>query len=73
MEYYKLSHKEDPSNIINYYQFCALADLYNKDPKIRLKLYEDFIKMFGTKQRYFSEFAAKRISELKEEIHFAKE
>ena len=73
VEYYRLSHKEDPSNIINYYQFCALADQYYKDPKIRLQYYENLIKMYGTKQQYFSEFAAKRISELKEEIHFVKE
>ncbi len=73
LEYYKMAHKEDPTNIINYYQLCVMADQYYMDPKIRLKYYEDLIKLFGTKQQYFSEFAAKRISELKEEIHFAKD
>lgn len=70
MGYYKLAFKEDPANITNYYQICALADQYYEDPKIKLQYYENLIEKFGTEQKYFSEFAAKRISVLKEEIHF---
>lgn len=73
LDYYRLSYKEDPTNVVNYYQFCVLADQFYKDPKTKLKYYENLIKMYGTKQRYFSEFAIKRISELKEEIHFSKQ
>lgn len=71
LKYYKLDFKEDPSNHYNYYQICALIDQTNKDPKVKLEYYENFIKKFGKKKPYTSDTVIKRISELKEEIHFA--
>jgi tetratricopeptide (TPR) repeat protein len=70
-EYYKLAHKEAPTDYISYYQVCALADQLYKNPKVKLVYYENFINKFGTDKTYVSETVKKRISELKEEIHFA--
>ena len=69
--YYKLAHEEDPSNVIYYYQICFLADQYYKDPKVKLSYYEQLVANYGGKRDYFTDFAKRRISELKEEIHFA--
>lgn len=73
LKYYKLAFKEDPSNPRYYYQICALIDQTHKDPKVKLEYYENFIKKFGKKRPYLSEIVTRRISELKEEIHFAAE
>ncbi len=70
MEYYKNAFEEDKENYINYYQICTLADQYYKDPKIKLNYYQGFINQFGKDKPYFSEIVTKRISELKEEIHY---
>ena len=70
IKYYKLALKEDPDNMRVFYQLCFLSDQHLKDPKVKLEYYESFIKKFGTEQRYFSETVAKRIKELKQEIHF---
>ncbi len=70
MEYYKKAFEEDKENYMNYYQICTLADQYYKDPKIKLDYYQGFINQFGKNKPYFSEIVTKRISELKEEIHY---
>ncbi|MFS4493247.1 tetratricopeptide repeat protein [Maribacter sp. 2308TA10-17] len=72
-EYYKLAFKEEPSDYMAYYQICTTADQLFKDPNLKLQYYENFIKKFGPDIRYFSERAKKRISELKQELHFAKD
>ena len=71
LKYYKLAHIEDPTDPRLYYQMCAMIDQSSDDPKIKLEYYQNFKKKFGGKQRFFSELVAKRISELKEEIHLA--
>ena len=71
IKHYKLAHEEDPSNVIYYYQICFIADQYYKDPKLKLSYYEQLITTYGGKNDYFTNFAKRRISELKEEIHFA--
>ena len=71
LKYYKLAHQEDPSQPRFYYQICALIDQTSKEAKVKRENYENFIKKYGTKQRYLSDFVAKRITELKEEIHLA--
>lgn len=71
LKYYKLAHAEAPEEPRFYYQICAMIDQTTKDPKVKLKYYEDFIKKYGTKQSYLSNIIAKRISSLKEEIHLA--
>ena len=73
LEYYKLAYAEDPENPRGYYQICTVADRLYKDPKLKLAHYEKFIDMYGKDKFYFSKFVSKRISELKEEIHFAQE
>lgn len=73
LEYYKLAHAEDPENPIGYYQICTVADQLYKDPKRKLAHYEKFVDMYGRDRSYFSKFVSKRISELKEEIHFSKD
>jgi len=71
-EYYKRAHEEEPSDFMTYYQVCTMADQLYKDPKLKLKYYDNFIKKFGKEKPYVSDIALKRMSELKEEIHFAK-
>ncbi|MEA1784483.1 tetratricopeptide repeat protein [Arenibacter sp. GZD96] len=73
LEYYKLAFEEDTENHINYYQICTVADQLFKDPKLKLAYYEKFIAQFGNDKPYFSQIVDKRISELKEEIHFVSE
>ena len=65
LKYYKLAHQEDPSQPRFYYQICALIDQTSKEAKVKWENYENFIKKYGTKQPYLSDFVAKRISELK--------
>jgi len=70
-EYYKKAYQEDTSNTITYYQVCVLADEYYKDPKVKLEYYERLVKKLGKENSYFLSFAKKRITALKEEIHYA--
>tara|TARA_R110002050_G_scaffold196426_2_gene331397 strand:+ start:107689 stop:108831 length:1143 start_codon:yes stop_codon:yes gene_type:complete len=71
LKYYKLAHEEDPENVIYYYQVCVIADQYYKDPKVKLKYYEQLLEKYSNQNNYFTNFTERRISELKEEIHFA--
>lgn len=73
LKYYRLAFDEDPSNYRVYYQICALVDQTTQDVKRKLGYYENFIKKFGRDKPYLSDFVLKRISELKEELHFAKD
>ncbi|SDD96521.1 Tfp pilus assembly protein PilF [Pricia antarctica] len=72
LAYYKLAYKEAPSDEMLYFNICTVADQLFKDPKMKLGYYENFIKKFGANRPYASKTATKRIKELKEEIHFAK-
>jgi len=69
-EYYKLAYAEDPDNARVYFNVCTTADEYYKDPETILPYYEKFVEKFGKIGRYMTQTAKKRISELKEEIHF---
>lgn len=73
LKYYKLAFDEDPSNYQVYYQICAILDQILKDPERKLEYYESFITKFGKDKLYISAIVIKRILELKEEIHFAKD
>lgn len=73
LKYYKKAFSEDPKNYRNYYQICALVDQTSTDAKFKLEYYENFIKKFGKKKPYVSDMVLKRISELKQELHFAKD
>ncbi|WP_289061429.1 tetratricopeptide repeat protein [uncultured Zobellia sp.] len=70
LKYYKLAHQEDPDDALVYHNVCTVADQYYKDPKIKLTYYEKFDQRFGDKNDYMSKMVNKRISELKEEIHY---
>jgi tetratricopeptide (TPR) repeat protein len=71
--YYKMAHKEEQEDAMLYFNVCTIADQYYKDPKTKLDYYENFIQKFGKNRPYVSKIVARRIKELKEEIHFAKD
>jgi tetratricopeptide (TPR) repeat protein len=71
MDYYVKAWEENKDNYLNYYQVCTLADEYYKDPKTRLSYYENLLDMYPDLVPYIKERVKKRVSELKEEIHFA--
>ncbi len=73
LNYYQLAFEEDDTNYMVYYQICTLVDQLYEDPKVKLNQYSSFLEKFGDKKPYFSDVVAKRISELKEEMHFASE
>ncbi|WP_027078141.1 tetratricopeptide repeat protein [Maribacter antarcticus] len=73
LDYLQLAVKEDPNDGMLFFRLCTLIDRYYKDPDLKLKYFESYIARFGTKVPYFSMMAKKRISELNEEIHYAKE
>ena len=72
-KYYKKAHEEQPNEPIYYYQICTLYDQLNEDAEKKLEYYENFIKRYGKDERYLSDMVSRRISELKQQIHFAKE
>jgi tetratricopeptide (TPR) repeat protein len=73
LKYYKKAFAESPSNYRNYYQICTLVDQTSKDRERVLNYYEDFIEKFGKNKPYVSEMVQRRISALKEELHFSKD
>jgi len=73
LEYYTQAWKEDPKNPLGYWQVCVIADEYYKDPKVKLKHYEKLLADNKNIFPFLRQRAEKRISELKEEIHFKKE
>jgi tetratricopeptide (TPR) repeat protein len=73
LDYLQLAVKEDPNDGMLYFRLCTLIDRYYKDTDLKLQHFESYIARFGTEVSYFSVMAKKRISELKEEIHYAKE
>lgn len=70
LDYYQKAFEEDTSSPYGYYQICTVADQYYKDPKLRLELYENYLKKFGKDNSYYARTAVRRIRELKEELHF---
>lgn len=73
LEYYIKAWEENKTNQFNYWQVCILADEYYKDPKTKLSYYEKLLSDFKGLMPFIEERAQKRIRELKQEIHFAKE
>ncbi|MCM4167056.1 Lipopolysaccharide assembly protein B [Arenibacter antarcticus] len=67
--YYIKAYQENYDGYLYKYEICLLSDLYYKNPKQSLKCYREYQQKFGHQKDYFSEFASKRISEIKEEIH----
>jgi len=73
LDYYNLAFEENPKNPLTYYQICFLADNYYKDPKVKLRHFENYADKFGGRLIRFDEYVKKRISELKTEIHLSEE
>lgn len=71
LKYYQLAYNEDDDNALLYFNVSTLADQYYSDPKTKLAHYEKFIEKFGNQNSYLVKMARKRISELKEEVHFS--
>ena len=71
MDYYVKAWEENKDNYYNYYQVCLLADEYYKDPKTRLNYYENLLEMYPDLVPWLKERVKNRITEIKEEIHFA--
>ncbi|MGB3151489.1 MAG: tetratricopeptide repeat protein [Maribacter sp.] len=73
LAFYEKAHGEEPQAPRHYYQICTLYDQLGEDAKKKLEYYEGFLQKYGSKQPYISDIVARRISELKEQIHFSKE
>jgi tetratricopeptide (TPR) repeat protein len=73
LEYLQLAVDEDPQDGMLYFKLCSLMDRYYEDPVLKLKHYKRFMERFGAEVPFFSETAKKRISELKEQIHYGKD
>lgn len=71
MDLYVKAWEENKDNYYNYYQVCVLADEYYKDPKTRLNYYEKLLEMYPDIVPWLKERVKNRITEIKEEIHFA--
>ena len=71
MEYYKMAWEENKENPYNYYQVCVLADEYYKDPQTRLQYFERLLDMYPDLPPFLKERVLKRVSEIKEGIHYA--
>ncbi|MEP2279356.1 tetratricopeptide repeat protein [Maribacter sp.] len=70
---FERAHKEDTSDARVYYNIATTYDQFGTDLKKKLGYYENFLKDYPNQHPYYNETAKKRISELKEEIHFAKD
>ncbi|GMN06234.1 hypothetical protein MTsPCn5_16230 [Croceitalea sp. MTPC5] len=73
LDYYTKAWEENKANPFNYWQVCILADEYYKDPKVKLRYYQKLLTDFKEVMPFMKERAQKRITELKEEIHFGKD
>lgn len=72
LEYYQKAWEENTANYLNYWQVCVVADDYYKNPETKLRYYEKLVNDFERLAPFLRERAEKRISELKEELHYSK-
>ncbi len=70
LKHYKLAHEQMPNEPRHYFQICTMYDRLAENPGEKLKYYQNFIKLYGKNQPYLSQLVAKRVSELKQQIHF---
>ncbi len=71
LDYYTRAWEENKNNQYIHYQVCTLADEYYRDPKTKLRYYENLLQQHPKLLPFIEEHAKKRVSELKAEIHFA--
>ncbi len=67
--HYENAYLENPEGYLYKYEICLLSEQYFRNPQQALKCYREYQRKFGHQNDYFSEFASKRISKIKEEIH----
>ena len=72
-KFFEMAHQEDVSNARIYYNIATTYDQFGTDLQKKLGYYENFLKHYPNEHPFYYETARKRISELKEEIHFSKE
>lgn len=72
-KFFKMAHQEDTFDARIYYNMATTYDQFGADLQKKLTYYENFLKDYPKEHPYYYETAEKRISELKSEIHFAKE
>src|SRR5690606_37956463 len=70
LDFYTTAWRENEENYLYLYQICILADEYYKDPRTRLGHYEKLLDSYPQLPDFIGERAKKRISELREEIHY---
>ncbi|MCL6267136.1 tetratricopeptide repeat protein [Flagellimonas myxillae] len=72
LDYYTKAWEENKADFFSYYQVCIMADEYYKDPETKLRNYQKFLDDFDRAPSFLRQRVKKRVSELKEEMHFAK-
>ncbi|WP_423997472.1 tetratricopeptide repeat protein [Maribacter sp. IgM3_T14_3] len=72
-KFFERAHLEDNSDARVYYNLATTYDQFSTDLQKKLNYYENFLKHYPNEHPFYYETARKRISELKEEIHFTKE
>lgn len=73
LKFYQMAHQEDKSDARIYYNIVTVYDQLGSDLGKKLVYYQNFLKQYPNEHPFYYETAKKRISELKEEIHFSKE
>ncbi|MBC9798441.1 tetratricopeptide repeat protein [Sinomicrobium weinanense] len=71
LDYLQKAYAQAPDNAHLYYRICLTADNYYADPELKLKYYQRFTEKFGNSDRgaYYNNYAKKRISAIKKEMH----
>ncbi|VXB68336.1 tetratricopeptide repeat protein [Maribacter litoralis] len=72
-KFFKMAHQEDTSDARTYYNIATTYDQFGTDLQKKLVYYQNFLNDYPNEHPYYYETAKKRISELKEEIHFTKD
>jgi len=73
LKFYQMAFHEDKSDVRIYYNLATTYDQFGVDPQKKLDYYQNFLKQYPKEHPFYYETVRKRISELKEEIHFVKE
>ncbi|MBC6997236.1 tetratricopeptide repeat protein [Cytophaga sp. FL35] len=72
LEYYQRAHQEAPEVSMLFHNVCTLADQVYDKPENVLPFYEEYVERYGNEKGYAIEMVKKRVSQLKQEIHFSK-
>ena len=73
LSFYQMAHQEDTTDARIYYNICTVYDQLGDNLQKKLDYYQNFLKQYPNEHPYFYESVRKRIRELKEQIHFAKD